>query len=163
MARRSRWEPWGFELSEPFHRSRRYAYLAAGFTTRLEKYRSLGMRLRLMKGWDLDRVSLFYSASGVRPAGYQPRYFVEGLGTVLSYNFNLRQRLPVTLRLEAAALRGGGLRDEEDVDQLGTAVESILSGPFKTDLFLRLGYGIYSSRDEPAGRFRSSLIWSRRF
>ncbi|MCP4662663.1 MAG: hypothetical protein GY856_45290 [bacterium] len=99
---------------------------------------------------------------GLRVAGFQSQRYAKGLGAVVSYNRNVLRRVPVTLRLEAAALRHGDL-PADDVDQLGLAVESIVNVPFKIDLFMRLGYGLYSSRDEEAGRLRSKLVLSRRF
>ena len=52
---------------------------------------------------------------------------------------------------------------EESSDQLGLEVETFLNAWFKTDVFLRLGYGLYSSREGEAGDVRSRIVLSRRF
>ena len=80
----------------------------------------------------------------------------------MSYNRNVLRRVLLTLRLEAAVQRRGDL-PTDDVDQLGLAVESILNGPSKIDIFIRLGYGLWSSHDEEAGKLQSWLVLSRRF
>ena len=95
----------------------------------------------------------------LRVAGFQPRLYHGGLGANISYSRNVLERLPVTVSIEAAALRG----EAGDVDRLGIALDSILNGPFKTDIYLRLGYGLHSSLPDEAGKLRSHLVLSRRF
>ena len=68
----------------------------------------------------------------------------------------------MTLRLEGAALRRERYPDG-NADQLGLAVETFLNGWLETDLFLRLGYGLTSSREGEAGELRSHIVLSRRF
>ena len=115
------------------------------------------------QGFDLDHFSHFFSGfAGIRAPGFQPQRFDSGLGASLSYSLNVFARVPLTLRLEGALLR----RDDfpgEDADQLGVEVETFLDAWFKTDVFLRLGYGLYSSRPDEDGDFRSRVILSRRF
>jgi hypothetical protein len=179
--RRSSWEPWGWslpgemadesssesatpistpELTEPFD-GYQYAWLVTGFSTRLPDYQSMAAQVRVLKGWNLDHFSSFWvgSDSTMRVAGFQATRFHEGLGASISYSRNLSMRVPVTFSLEAASLRGV----ESDVERLGIRVESILNGPLKTDIHIRLGYGIYSNVPGEAGKVRSGLILSRRF
>ncbi len=192
LARRDTWNPWGastglgdgdiaadrhvgplvgalpsasiLESAGGLHRTYRRGWLAAGTSAPLQEWRSIGAQLVWQKGWDLDHFSSFYAASdsALEVAGFQPVRFHEGFGAVLSYNTNIERRVPLTVRLEGAVLRGPAI-DRLSVDRLGIALESILSGPFNTDLYVRLGYGVYSSLDEEAGRLRSDVVLSRRF
>jgi hypothetical protein len=180
LTRRSTWQPWGAptpagetgaapapaatpepEASEPFFDAYRQAWVAAGFSTRLPSYQSIGGQVTARKGWDLDHFSSFWAGSDsmLRVAGFQSRRYHEGLGAVISYSRNIAERIPVTFSLEAASLRGG----DGDVDRLGIAVDSILSGPFKTDIYLGFGYGLHSSLPGEAAKLRTNLILSRRF
>jgi hypothetical protein len=184
--RRSSWEPWGWslpvevaddlpdqgehsesaapvlipELAEPVD-GFQYAWLVAGFSTRLPDYQSIAVQVRAQKGWHLDHFSYFWAGSDstLRVAGFQTVRFQEALGASLSYSRNLSMRVPVTFSLEAASLRG----EKSDVERLGIRVDSILNGPLKTDIHIRLGYGIYSNVPGEAGKVRSGLILSRRF
>ncbi len=156
-------DPWGIDLSEPLNRSPRRLALVAGTSRRLAGDRSLGARVVFQRGWDLDHFSHFGSGGrGVRAPGFQPERFDRGWGASVSYSGSILRRLPVTLRLEGAALRRDRYPDE-NADQLGLAVETFFNGWLGTDLFLRLGYGLASSRPGEAGELRSHLVLSRRF
>ncbi len=163
VRRRGDADPWGIDLSEPLRRSPRRLTLVAGTSRRLAGDRSLGARVVFQQGWDLDHFSHFGSGGrGVRTPGFQPQRFDRGWGASVSYSSNVLRRVPVTLRLEGAALRRERYSDE-NADQLGLAVETFLNGWLGTDLFLRLGYGLTSSREGEAGELKSSIMLSRRF
>ncbi len=156
-------ESWSIDGSEPISDNPRRLTLTVGYSTALPKDRSLGSRVVLQQGWDLDHFSDFFSSfSGVRAPGFQPQRHDFGLGASLSWSGRLTRRLPVTLRLEGAALRNQRY-PHEDADQLGVELETFWSTWFRTDLFLRLGYGLYSSIPDQGGDMRTRFIVSRRF
>ncbi len=156
-------DPWGIDGSEPLSRAPSRLTLLAGYSTALAKDRSLGTRVVLQKGWNLDHFSDFFSGfSDVRAPGFQPQRHDLGLGASINWSGRLAPRLPVTLRLEGAALRSERYR-HDDADQLGIEVETFFSAWFKTDLFLRLGFGLYSNIPDQDGDLRTRFIVSRKF
>ncbi len=156
-------DSWSIDGSEPISANSRRFTLTVGYSTTLPKDRSLGSRVVLQQGWNLDHFSDFFSGfSGVRAPGFQPQRHDFGLGASISWSGRLTRRLPVTLRLEGAVLRSERY-PHEDADQLGVELETFLSSWFKTDLFLRYGYGLYSSLPDQNGDLRTRFIVSRRF
>ncbi len=156
-------DPWGIAGSEPLARSPSRFRLIPGYSTALAKDRSLGSRFIVQKGWSLDHFSDFFSGfASVRAPGFQPQRHDFGLGASVSFSGRVAPRPPVTLRLEGAVLRSER-HPHDDADQLGLAVETFLAAWFKTDVFLRLGYGLYSSVPGQDGDLRSRIVISRRF
>ncbi len=156
-------EPWGIDGSEPLASAPSRLTVTTGYSTALAADRSLGTRFVVQKGWNLDHFSDFFSGfNGARAPGFQPQRFDFGLGAGVSWSGRLSRRLPVTLRLEGALLRSDRY-PHEDAEQLGLELETFLSAWFKTDLFLRLGYGLYSNVPDQDGDLRSRIILSRRF
>ncbi len=156
-------EPWGVGGSEPLTRAPGRLTLIAGTSTSLPGERSLGARAVLQAGWDLDHFSDSFSGfEGARAPGFQPQRYDFGAGAGVSWNGRLAPRLPLTLRLEGAVLRSQRY-PHNDAEQLGVEVETFLNTWPKIDLFLRVGYGLYSSIPDQDGDLRSRFVLSRRF
>ena len=156
-------DPWGIDGSESLSRMPSRFTLTTGYSTALAGDRSLGSRVVIEKGWNLDHFSDFFSGfDGVRAPGFQPQRHDFGLGASVSWSGRLAPRLPVTLRLEGAVLRSERY-PWDDADQLGVELETFLNAWLKTDLFLRFGYGLYSNIPDQDGDLRTRFIVSRKF
>ncbi|MEM7357134.1 MAG: hypothetical protein AAF657_40340, partial [Acidobacteriota bacterium] len=156
-------ETWGIEGSQQVTRAPGRLLLSGGYSLNLPRHRSFGARIVFERGWQLDHFSdLFTGFAGVRAPGFQPKRFDTGWGGSVSYSRNIRRRVPLTLRLGAALTRHDRFPDN-DANQMGLEIETFFNGWWKTDIFLRVGLGLYSNRPGEAGDLRSRLIVSRRF
>ncbi|MEM7583736.1 MAG: hypothetical protein AAF560_10185, partial [Acidobacteriota bacterium] len=152
---------WGLDGSERVTRRPGRLAVTAGYSTSLAGRRSLGLRAVAQKSWHLDQFSDNFSGfDGIRAPGFQPRRYDRGLGASVTFSHNIGRRVPISWRLEGALLRHERYGDR---DQLGVEAEIFLDAWLKTDIFLRVGYGLVSSQQGEAGDLRSRLVLSRRF
>lgn len=160
------WQPWGVNSVEPLEDSFFKGAIRAGYYRQLARNQSMGIYASYLKGSNLDRFSRIRLGFGgsFRVAGYSRQIrFDEGFGVNFNYGGHVKKLFPLQLRVDLASLR---LDDALGITETFAGVELVttLHGPWKTDLFLSLGQGVYTSleeADDEGTRFIAQL--SRRF
>ena len=127
----------------------------------------MGVYASYLRGSGLDRLSRIRLGFGgsFRVAGYSRQIrFDEAFGVNFNYSGHVKKLFPLQLRLDLATVEPNidlGLDSEAFA---GVELVTTLHGPWKTDLYLSLGQGIWTSLDDAEDegtRFIASL--SRRF
>lgn len=162
---RDRWEPWGRNLDAPLERSWMRGFLRGGYYRQVTRNQALGLFASYARGMGEDRFSLIpLGTSSVRVGGYSRRIrFVEGMGLQFNYSGHFLRLFPLQLRLDA-----GLVRLDEEVNKfehlIGFEVITNLHGPWKTDLTLSLGQGLFTSIEEAEDeQTRFVAVLARRF
>ncbi len=166
VGERDTWLPWGAGSAEPLEDSFFKGTIRAGYYRQLARNQSMGIYASYLKGSNLDRFSRIRLGFGgsFRVAGYSRQIrFDEGFGVNFNYSGHVKKLFPLQLRVDLASLRTD---DQLGVTEVFAGVELVttLHGPWKTDLFLSLGQGVFTTleeADDEGTRFIASL--SRRF
>jgi hypothetical protein len=151
---RSDWGPWGHRDSLPFSSAETFedarTYLRYGLTFgknwKLPAFQSVGFRLELMQGEDLDRFSRFRVSSFSIPlGGFDGSGLKWDQGGILrlNYQWSLMELAGMNVRLDWARLKHDALGDTF-YDTQGLALGGSFTGPKGTMLSFDIGYGLNS-------------------
>ncbi len=166
VGERDVWRNWGVGGAEPLEPTFYKGTIRAGYYRQLARNQSMGVYASYLKGSNLDRFSRIRLGFGgsFRVAGYTRQVrFDEGFGVNFNYSGHVKKLFPLQLRVDVANLRTDDAIGATEVFA-GVELVTTLHGPWKTDLYLSLGQGIFTTLDEAGDegtRFVASL--SRRF
>ena len=162
QAQRSEWEAWGYDSSQVEGKRYNKAGLSMSGSYDFLKNQGVGYTVGLLSGSDLDRFSRYNLGEDANIPGFGDIFkFDDAAYFNLDYSTRLGSFLPLQL-----GLGGGRLRvpegEDRDVDLLGLNVGALFHGPWKTDIGLNLGVGLYSSRKLDKDSYTISLTFHRR-
>ena len=164
---RDTWRAWGAEGAQPLEDSFFKGTIRAGYSRQLARDQSIGVYASYLEGSNLDRFSRIRLGFGgsFRVAGYSRQVrFDQGFGVNFNYSGHVKRLFPLQLRVDLASVRPNddlGLGSETFA---GVELVTSLHGPWKTDLWLSMGQGIYTSLEDAGDEgTRFIALLSRRF